>query len=207
MNAVGTDQPNLQGMRVNPMPSSKKNTFPTGTSVLNWQTRSGTPVKIRHITADDAGRLVEMYGRLSERTLALRFATVVINVPIERVIQEATHLATLNPENADALVALIDEGGQDHIVAVARLAGADDISAEFAMTVRDDFQGQGVGSYLFDLLIQVALVRGLEYLTASVLAENRPMMELIRRSGFPVEVHTSHGESEIKLFLTERPAP
>lgn len=207
MNAVGTDQPNLQGMRVNPMPSSKKNTFPTGTSVLNWQTRSGTPVKIRHITADDAGRLVEMYGRLSERTLALRFATVVINVPMERVIQEATHLATLNPENADALVALIDEGGQDHIVAVARLAGADDISAEFAMTVRDDFQGQGVGSYLFDLLIQVALVRGLEYLTASVLAENRPMMELIRRSGFPVEVHTSHGESEIKLFLTERPAP
>ncbi len=207
MNAVGTDQPNLQGMRVNPMPSSKKNTFPTGTSVLNWQSRSGTPVKIRHITAADAGRLVEMYGRLSERTLALRFATVVINVPMERVIQEATHLATLNPENADALVALIDEGGQDHIVAVARLAGADDISAEFAMTVRDDFQGQGVGSYLFDLLIQVALVRGLEYLTASVLAENRPMMELIRRSGFPVEVHTSHGESEVKLFLTERPAP
>jgi acetyltransferase len=193
-------------MKVHHMPALKKPTFPVGTSPLHWQTRSGTPVTIRHITADDAGLLVEMYGRLSERTLALRFATVVINVPVERVIQEATHLATLNPENADALVALIDEGGHEQIIAVARLAGANDVSAEFAMTVRDDFQGQGVGAYLFDLLIQIALVRGLECLTASVLAENRPMIELIRRCGFPSEVHTTHGESEVTIFLRQPPS-
>ncbi len=205
MTMIKTAQPTLQLKGVSDMPASQKTTFPVGTGVLHWQTRGGIPVKIRHITADDAPLLVEMYGRLSERTLALRFATVVINVPIERVIQEATHLATINPENADALVALIDEGGQEHIIAVARLAGADAVSAEFAMTVRDDFQGQGVGAYMFDLLIQVALVHGLEYLTASVLAENRPMMDLIRRSGFPVEIHTSHGESEVKVFLTKRP--
>lgn len=183
--------------------STPKVTFPLGKGTVHWRTRDGVAVMIRHITSADAPRLVELYGRLSQETLALRFATIMINVPLEQIIAESTRLATINPENANALIALIEEDGEEHIIAVARLAGANQTSAEFALVVRDDFQGKGIGAYLFDLLIQVALVRGLRYLTAFVLAENRPMLTLIRRAGFPIEVHTSHGESEIKMFLTE----
>lgn len=171
------------------------------TGLVHWTSKLGVELAIRHITPDDAKLLVELYGRLSPRTLELRFATIMINIPIERVIEESARLATLNHDHADALIALLNEDGEERIVAVARLAGADHIQAEFALLVRDDFQGHGVGSYMLDLLFQVALVRGLRYLKASVLAENTAMLRLIRRSGFPYHMHTSHGESDVTIYL------
>ncbi len=176
--------------------------FPFGHGEVRWETRKGTPLRIRHIRPSDTPLLVDFFYHLSERTLSLRFATVMINVPLERVIEEASRLATLNFYTADALVALEETALGSAIVGVARLAGISATSGEFAMTIRDDFQGHGVGSYLFDLLLQIALARGLETLTASVLAENRPMLALIRKSGLPFDIQTSHGESDVTIFLT-----
>ena len=172
-----------------------------GEGTVNWTSRDGRSVGIRHIVPHDAVRLVDFYTRLSNRTRELRFATIMINVPLERVVVEAARLTALNPEDANALVALFDEEGEERIVAVARLAGATATSAEFALTVRDDFQGQGLGSYIFDLLVQVALVRGLKYLTAHVLAENSAMIKIIRRVGFPIDIRTSYGESDVTMYL------
>lgn len=180
--------------------------FPLGHGILHWTTKQGTPLRIRHINADDAPLLVELYGRLSEHTLELRFATMMVNVPMSAVLAYSSRLATLNPENADALVAVVDEPDGERIVAVARLAGATAITAEFAMLVRDDFQGHGVGTFMFDLLLQLALVRGLETLTASVVAENTPMLTLIRRCGFPFNIHTSYGESDVVIYLATAPS-
>ena len=177
---------------------------PLGDRVVYWQTKSGQSLKIRHIKSSDAPLLTELFYRLSERTLSLRFATAVINVPLERVIQEASRLATLNPEEAVALIALEEDAqAVEHLVAVARLAGMTATTAEFALTVRDDFQGQGIGSYIFDLLVQVALARGLHTLTASVLAENTPMIKLIRRLGFPIHIDTHYGESDVTIYLQD----
>jgi RimJ/RimL family protein N-acetyltransferase len=178
--------------------------FSASDGVLPWTSRDGRELRIRHITPEDADRLVDFYTRLSERTRELRFATLMMNVPMERIIAEATRLATLNPKNADALVAILEEDGEDRIVAVARLAGAHGNTAEFALTVRDDFQGLGLGTYIFDLLVQVALVHGLKYLTAITLAENIGMLKIIRRVGFPVGIHTSHGESDVVIYLDDK---
>lgn len=186
-------------------PQSSTLHFPLGDGILPWTTKKGVSVRIRHIRSDDADLLVELYGRLSARTLELRFATMMVNVPLSTVLKYASRLATLNPENADALIALVDEDGEDRIVAVARLAGATKTTAEFAMLVRDDFQGHGLGTHMFDLLIQLALVRGLDTLTASVVAENIGMMTLIRRCGFPFTVHTSYGESDVVIYLGDVP--
>lgn len=176
--------------------------FPHGDAVLHWTTRQGTPLRIRHITAADAPLLVELFTRLSAETLWRRFGQVMTSVPLAKVREQAAELSDLNPRDADALIAILDEGGQDRIVAVARLAGATDDSAEFALLVRDDFQGQGVGAFIFDLLIQVAMVRGLRALTAYVAADNEPMLALIRRSGLEYDMDTSHGETDVRIFLT-----
>lgn len=181
---------------------------PLGYAILPWHTKDGTLLHIRHILPSDAERLVDMFYQLSERTLSLRFAMAMVNVPVTRVIREATRLAVIDPASADALVALEPvASGPEQIVGVARLAGATATTAEFAMTIRDDYQGRGVGSFLFDLLIQVALARGLHTLTASVLAENRPMLTLIRRSGMPTRIATSHGESEVTMYLSSEALP
>ncbi|HEY1017116.1 MAG TPA: GNAT family protein [Herpetosiphonaceae bacterium] len=184
--------------------------FPHDGAVLHWTTRQGTPLLIRHITAADAPLLVELYSRLSAETLWRRFGRVMTGVSPAKVREQAAELSDLDPHTADALVAILDEGGADRIIAVARLAGATDDTAEFALLVRDDFQGQGVGAFIFDLLIQVALVRGLRYLTAYVAAENAPMLALVRRSGLEYDMDTSHGETDVRIFLTlpfDGPAP
>lgn len=175
--------------------------FPMSQAMLHWTARDGRDLIIRHIRSEDAVLLVELFGRLSPETVYLRFATYIINVPMKRVLQEATRFATLEPINADALVALYREDDTEHIIAVSRLAGATEESAEFALLVRDDFQAAGIGTMMFDLIVQVALVRDLKFLTASVVADNLPMIKLIRRLGFPYELHTSHGETEVVIWL------
>jgi RimJ/RimL family protein N-acetyltransferase len=54
-----------------------------------------------------------------------------------------------------------------------------------AVTVADDWQGNGVGSRLLDALLREACQRGLTKLTASVRLENRRAIRLARRFGTP----------------------
>jgi len=56
-------------------------------------------------------------------------------------------------------------------------------AAEMAVTVVDDWQGKGLGRILLDALVLEALENGIERFEGDVLVENRPMQELLRRTG------------------------
>lgn len=61
-------------------------------------------------------------------------------------------------------------------------------AAEFAVTVIDPYQGRGIGRALMQAAIVVAGTLGVKRLTASVLSDNRRMLELADSLGFePVE--------------------
>lgn len=74
------------------------------------------------------------------------------------------------------------DGGTEGI-GVARYARLADDSraAEIAITVIDDFQGQGLGKALLARLFAAAMTRGVERLQAVVLPDNTPMLELFRK--------------------------
>jgi GNAT superfamily N-acetyltransferase len=59
----------------------------------------------------------------------------------------------------------------------------DPVAAEMAVTVVDDWQGKGLGRVLLDALVLEALENGITRLEGDVLVENRPMQELLRRTG------------------------
>jgi acetyltransferase len=81
-----------------------------------------------------------------------------------------------------AFVALDGEG---EMLGVARLASDPDLTrAEFAILVRSDLQGRGLGSALMRHLIAYARSRGLAALDGLVLAENTMMLALCRELGF-----------------------
>ena len=69
---------------------------------------------------------------------------------------------------------------------VPRIAGADEGGAEFALAVADDWQGQGLGRALLQRLVVHARQRGLAALHGLVLADNEPMLALLRRLGAEV---------------------
>lgn len=56
-------------------------------------------------------------------------------------------------------------------------------AADAAVTVVDDWQGRGLGRILLDALVQEALANGITRFEGEVLVENRPMQELLRRTG------------------------
>jgi len=165
--------------------------------------RDGRQISIRPITPGDAGRLVEFYYRLSDTTRRLRFHSMRQNVPLEMIEQEAKQLSDLDPANQAALVATVEEEGEERIVAVARLARSkeDPTVAESAIVVRDDYQNQGLGTHLLKLLAEVARSMNIERLTAWVMAENLHLLRIIKKSGLDVRAETRYGETYLNVSV------
>ncbi|MES9990797.1 MAG: GNAT family N-acetyltransferase [Candidatus Thiodiazotropha sp.] len=63
-----------------------------------------------------------------------------------------------------------------------RLDGEDGV-AEFALTVVDAFQGQGVGNELLKRLIETARDNRIAILRGYILPSNRPMLNLCEKRG------------------------
>ena len=142
--------------------------------------RDGRQVTVRPIQREDARLLIEFHERLSPQSRYLRFFS-----PIPQLSPKmAEYLAGVDFVDRFALVATADEDGLERIVAVARFdVAADDVVADMALVVRDDYQSIGLGTAVFGRLLELARARGVRRLTGSVLADNRRMLQLLRNHG------------------------
>jgi RimJ/RimL family protein N-acetyltransferase len=124
------------------------------------------------------------------------------DVPLAEIEREAKQLSDLDPAYQAALIATVQEEGDERIVAVARLARSENpAEAESAVVVRDDYQHQGLGTHMLRLLVEVARSMDIKRLTAWVMAENLHMLHIIQKSGLNVYAETRHGETYISVPL------
>jgi len=158
--------------------------------------RNGRQVLLRPIHRSDAGGLADFFSALSPRSRHSRFHGAVNRLPDDAL----RHLSTQVAQRHVALVAVgHTDDGQPHLVAEARyVADSDETGrAEFALTVADAWQGLGLGRALLQRLAVHASMLGLLELEGSVLAENRPMLELLHQLG----AHFSHRGGEVRATL------
>jgi acetyltransferase len=103
-------------------------------------------------------------------------------------------LTQIDYARAMALVAL-DET-TDQIVGVVRIH-SDSIyeSGEYAILLRSDLKGRGLGWALMQLIIEYARSEGLKFVAGQVLRENTVMLKMCRSLGF--EVKTDRVEPDI----------
>jgi len=78
------------------------------------------------------------------------------------------------------------DGAPETLGVVRAIADPDHRRAEFAVVVRSDLHGQGLGLALMQKLIRYAADRGIGELVGNVLRDNRPMLDLATRLGFQV---------------------
>jgi acetyltransferase len=78
---------------------------------------------------------------------------------------------------------------------VRALCNPDNEQAEFAIAVRSDLQGAGLGELLMRRLISYLRERRTQRVVGDVLRDNTRMLALARRLGFEVDITGSDGES------------
>jgi acetyltransferase len=85
---------------------------------------------------------------------------------------------------------------------VRTINDANNQTAEFAIIVRSDMKGQGLGRHLLEKMIRYCRKRGIERLIGQVLTDNTGMLELARRTGFTKKLSVEGDAMEITLSLT-----
>jgi ribosomal protein S18 acetylase RimI-like enzyme len=149
---------------------------------------------VREIGLGDVDRLQRMFTRLSADTVYHRFFSPIVEPRRSALVW----LTAVDHDSRDALVAL--DG--DEIVAVARYDGRPGAgTAEVAVTVEDAWQHRGVGRRLTARLARRAVDHGIESFTASVLADNRPALGLLRKLSPDASVHFGGGGYEASMPL------
>ena len=116
--------------------------------------------------------------RLSAQSRWQRFAS-----PVHELSEkQLDYLADLDGISRVAYCAVITQDGVHRGIGLARYVTipGEPGTAEFAVTVMDEFQGQGVGHALLLELIKSAQQNGLSTLRGYVLASNKGMLKLCR---------------------------
>jgi RimJ/RimL family protein N-acetyltransferase len=140
----------------------------------------GAALRMRPIRPDDEPRLVELFHRLSPRTVYQRFFRAYDRLP-DHWYHRFAHV---DYRTRLALVAEQQEAGGPLLHAVARYEpGEAGGATEIAIVVEDAWQHRGLGTLLLDALLAAAEARGLRRFTADVLADNRPMLRILARLG------------------------
>ena len=164
--------------------------------------RNGVPVTIRAIRPDDKDALRDAFRGLEARTIYLRFFSHKKDLTDEE-LRRATEI---DFRREVGLVACVEEGGEGRIVGAGRYF-ADDADgpaerAEVAFVVEEDFQGLGIAGRLLRHLAAIARSREIRAFEAIMLPENRAMLRVFERSGYPVSVAAGDGEVHATLVLT-----
>jgi len=141
--------------------------------------RDGTAVFIRPVRPEDEPLYPPFFSCVSQEDLRLRFFAP---------IKEFTHafiarFTQLDYARAMAFIALDEASGR--MLGVVRLhADSNYESGEYAVLVRSDLKGRGLGWMLMQLIVDYARAEGLRSIAGQVLRDNTTMLAMCRELGF-----------------------
>ena len=137
----------------------------------------GGSARLRPIRPEDAPKIEAMLARMTDEDRRMRFFA-----PIAKLTP--AQLDRLTQIDYDREMALVCEG-DDGLLGVVRLAADPDRArAEYAVALRSDQKGHGLGIYLMRRILDYAKDVGIGVVFGEVLRENRPMLEICRALGF-----------------------
>jgi acetyltransferase len=150
-----------------------------------WQTDTALeptgPVRIRPIRPEDEGLYREFFAAVTAEDHRLRF----FGAGPKLSHGFLARLTQIDYAREMAFVAVAQKTGA--LLGVVRLiADPDYARGEYAILVRSNLKGQGLGWRLMQHLIAYARTEGLQEIHGSVLADNHTMLRMCRELGFTV---------------------
>jgi RimJ/RimL family protein N-acetyltransferase len=169
---------------------------------LQWQRHlvlgDGWRIFVRPIRPDDDLLILDLLAHVNKEDLRLRFFDS---------IKEFSHqfiasLTQLDYARAMAFVA-IDEASNETLGVVRLHTDASGEAGEYAILLRSDLKGRGLGWALMQLIIEYAKSKGLKRIDGQILRENSVMLKMCRELGFEIKTE-DRGLCDVTLALEIR---
>jgi acetyltransferase len=162
--------------------------------------RDGWQIFARPIRPDDEPLIHQFLHHVSKEDLRLRFFSSIK----EFSHQFIARLTQLDYARAMAFVAF-DEATNEMLGVVRFHSDSIYETGEYAILLRSDLQGKGLGWALMQLIIEYAKSEGLKRITGQVLQENSVMLKMCRELGFEVKTDAMERDlCDVTLSLESR---
>ena len=163
---------------------------------IAWQ---GAPLLLRPIRPEDGPAHLAFFDALTPDDVRYRMFVRVREL-------QPSQLARFTQIDYDREMAFIatrpNAQGVAETLAVGRVvADPDNITAEFAVTVRSDLKGMGLGKIMMQKLIDYCRSRGTREIVGEALPQNSRITGLAKRMGFTVKSTGLEGMREMRLVL------
>ncbi|HET7715468.1 MAG TPA: bifunctional acetate--CoA ligase family protein/GNAT family N-acetyltransferase [Bauldia sp.] len=150
-----------------------------------WERRlvlaAGWRILVRPIRPEDEGLVRAFFAHVTPDDLRLRFFAPVRDLSHVFIAR----LTQLDYARAIAFIAIDEETG-DMIGSVRLHADANYERAEYAVLVRSDLKGRGLGWALMSLMLDYARAEGLRNVEGQVLRDNTAMLKMCGEFGFGI---------------------
>ena len=161
-------------------------------------------VRFRAIKPSDEEEMRRLFYRFSDQSVYYRYFAPIKTMPHAKM----QGYVNIDFSRVMSIVGLVGEPGQGHIIAEARfIRDEKGPYADVAFVVDEQYQGLGIATYLYKLLIRLAKDRGVQYLTADVLATNKGMMKVFEKEEAPVTAKLDHGVYHLTIPLGAEKGP
>jgi GNAT superfamily N-acetyltransferase/acyl CoA:acetate/3-ketoacid CoA transferase beta subunit len=169
-----------------------------------WETNqafeSGLSVFFRPIKPTDERALQEFFYSLPDEDIYYRFLSAMKVFPH----RDTQSMANIDYENEMTIVGVVGDIGTEKIVAVGRyILEQESNFAEVDFAVRSEVQREGIGSFLVNYLVEIARSKKVAGFMAYVLASNKKMLRVFRRTGYVIHRNLEDGVYEIKFRFDE----
>lgn len=156
-------------------------------------------VHFRAIKPSDEEEMRRLFYRFSDQAVYYRYFSPIKTMPHQKM---QTYV-NVDYRTTMSIVGVLPESGR--VVAEGRyVATRSRPLPDVAFVVDEEFQGRGIATFIFFLLIQSARERGFGGFSADVLATNKAMMKVFERAPFPIEARVESGVYEITMPFTEK---
>ncbi|GAA4015232.1 bifunctional acetate--CoA ligase family protein/GNAT family N-acetyltransferase [Actimicrobium antarcticum] len=147
--------------------------------VIDWH---GEALTIRPIKPEDGAAHLVFFNQLNQNDVRYRtFSSI-------RQLQEpqVARLTQIDYDREMAFIATrVRPDGERETLGVARgIADADNQEAEFAIIVRSDMKGRGLGRLLMQRLIDYCRSRGTQFIVGETMSDNKGLLTLTQKLGF-----------------------
>jgi acetyl coenzyme A synthetase (ADP forming)-like protein len=157
----------------------------------------GGVARLRPARIDDEAAVLDLYERLSDDSIYLRFFSP---VPRKTAVQ-FERLTTV--DYADRMVMVAEVGGK--VLAIARYDRTTPHEAEVAFAVADEQHGRGLATLLLEHLAVVARSHGIHVFAADTLARNRKMLDVFISAGWETERAIDHDTVRVRIGIDPTP--